>query len=127
MNTQVLIAGFLALSTTIGHFVIGSRWYLKPMLGAEFKDVSRKVMHSVFHYVSVFLITSSAALLFYGFGMDFIAGSEMLIKFIAVNYAAFAVWQIILALTSGIDKGIIKMFQWTFFILIAIFAWMGVA
>jgi hypothetical protein len=126
MNTYVLIAGIFALFTTIGHFTIGKKMYLKPMLISEFDLIPKKVMHSVFHYVSVFLITSTLSLLFYGFGVPAFAGEVLLIKFISFNYAAFAIWQIIIALTSGIPKSITKLFQWVFFILIAIFSLAGV-
>ena len=126
MNIYVIISGFLALFTTIGHFTMGSKLYLKPMLKSDFDEVPKKVMHSAFHYVSVFLITSTLMLLGYGFEI-FTPGNEMLIKFIAINYAGFAVWQILIALTSGIEKSITKLFQWTFFILIALFAWIGAA
>ena len=126
MNTYVLIAGIFALFTTIGHFTIGSKMYLQPMLNSEFDIVPKKVMHSVFHYVSVFLITSTLSLLFYGFGVPAFASEVLLIKFISFNYAAFAIWQIIIALTSGIPKSSIKLFQWVFSILIAVFSWAGV-
>jgi hypothetical protein len=126
MNLYVFIAGILALFTTIGHFTMGSKMYLKPMLNAEFDVIPKKVMQSVFHYVSVFLITSSVSLLAYGFGVSAFQGEELLIKFISFNYAAFAIWQIIIALTSGIPKSITKLFQWVIFILIAIFSLAGV-
>ena len=126
MNLYVLIAGIFALFTTIGHFIIGKNWYLKPMLNAEFDSVPKKVMQSVFHYVSVFLITSSVSLLAYGFGVSAFQGEELLIKFISFNYAAFAIWQVIIALNSEIPKSLIKLFQWVFFIFIAIFSLVGV-
>ena len=126
MKLYVLIAGIFVLFTTIGHFTMGSKMYLNPMLNSEFDLVSKKVMHSVFHYVSVFLITSSVSLLAYGFGVSAFQGEELLIKFISFNYAAFAIWQVIIALNSEIPKSLIKLFQWVFFILIAIFSWAGV-
>lgn len=125
MNIWVTLAGVFALSTTIGHFTMGSKEYLKPMLEADFNIVSKKVMHSVFHYVSVFLILSAIALIGVGTGILSFEGSALLVRFIALNYAAFAVWQIGIAVTSGIPKGIFKMFQWVFFVLIAAFAFLG--
>lgn len=123
MNGLIIAAGAFALFTTVGHFAVGTKLYLKPMLDASFDELSRKVMHCVFHYVSTFLILSTAALLLVGFGK--IADGGVVTEFIAVNYAAFAVWQIILAATSGISGGIIKMFQWIFFVAIAVLAWIG--
>ena len=47
------------------------------------------------------------------------------IKFIGANYLVFAVWQIILAAASDIPKGVSKLFQWIFFVLIALFSFLG--
>lgn len=125
MNWFILIAGLGAAFTTIGHFTMGSKMYLKPMLEADFDPVAKKVMHAVFHYVSAFLILSAAALLGVAFGLLNPAASQLLVLFIAASYAFFAVWQIILVLTSGIEKGLFKMFQWVFFVVIAVFAHLG--
>ena len=125
MNWLIIVSGLFAAFTTVGHFIIGSKSFLKPMLGASFDEVPKKIMHCVFHYVSTYLILSTVALLAVGFGVKIQGGSSILIKFIAVNYAIFAVWQIAIALTSGIQNALFKLFQWVFFILIAVFAWLG--
>ena len=125
MNWFVLIAGLFAAFVVIGHFAIGSKQYLKPMLEASFDDVSKKVMHCVFHYVSAYLILSALALLMIGSGLGLQGDTPLLTRFIALNYAVFAVWQIILAASSSIPNGVFKLFQWIFFALIAIFAWIG--
>ncbi|MFH1009389.1 MAG: hypothetical protein V1800_18080 [Candidatus Latescibacterota bacterium] len=127
MNTLVIISGVFALMTTIGHFSMGSKSFLGPMLDATFDPVARKVMHCVFHYVSTFLILSTLAMLGVGTGVIAADGASLLVQFIAANYAAFALWQLVLASTSGIEKGVIKLFQWIFFVLIAAFAWIGAA
>jgi hypothetical protein len=125
MNVYLIVAGIVALFTTVGHFTIGSKQFLQPMLASTFDPLTQKVMHCVFHYVSAFLILSTAAMLLIGFGVDLGAGTQLLVRFIALNYAGFAVWQIALASTSGIPNGVFKMFQWIFFALIAIFGWFG--
>ena len=125
MNWLIIIAGLVAAFTTIGHFLIGTKMYLKPMLEASFDPVPKRVMHSVFHYVSTFQITSTLALLAIGFGFLADAQPSLLVRFIALNYAIFAIWQIALAATSKIPRAILKMFQWVFFVLIAVFAWLG--
>lgn len=125
MNWFIISAGLVSAFTTIGHFVIGSKEYLKPMLAANIEPVPKQVMHAVFHYVSVFLIMSTLALLAVGFGLLSGNPSSLLIQFIALNFAFFAIWQIFIAATSKIPQGLIKMFQWVFFIIIAILAWLG--
>ena len=68
MNWTIFIAGVGAVFVTLGHFAVGSKLYLKPMLQASFDDVPKKVNHCVFHYVSVFLVLSAIFLLLVGAG-----------------------------------------------------------
>ena len=125
MNWSILISGLFAAFTTICHFAIGTKLYLQPMLSATFDTVARKVMHCVFHYVSAFLIISSLVLLGTGLGINLGGDAPLMVRVLALNYAAFAIVQLVLALTSEIEKPLIKMFQWTFFVLIAVFAFIG--
>ncbi len=126
MNGFILIAGIFAGFTTIGHFTMGSKSYLKPMLKADFDIIAKKVMHGVFHYISVFLIVSSLVLLGAGVGLKIVEIPTLLLHFIAFNYAGFALVQIAIALTSKVQNSVFKMFQWTFFSLIAVFIWLGI-
>lgn len=125
MNWLIFIAGLFTLVAIIGHFTMGAKSFLKPMMDASFDQVAKKVMHSAFHYVSVFLVLSGATLILVGFGYSFNLDSTLLIRFIALNYSLFAVTQIIIALTSGIPKSMTKLFQWVFWIVIAVLAWIG--
>jgi hypothetical protein len=125
MNLLLLISGLVAGFTMFGHFVIGSKSFLKPMLNASFDEIPKKVMHSVFHYISVFLVLSTIVLLLLGLSPQLKTASSLLVRFIAIHYAAFAAVQIIIALTSKIEKAIFKLFQWIFFIIIAVLAWLG--
>ena len=50
MNALVLTAGIFAFGVVIGHFTLGAKLYLKPMLAAEFDPVAKRVMLCVFHY-----------------------------------------------------------------------------
>ncbi len=127
MNWLLFISGLAAAFCTIGHFAIGSKQFLKPMLKAPFDEVPKKVMHCVFHYISAYLVFSSIFLLALGLGFTFKGDGALLVKFIALNYAVFAVTQIIITLTSQIQNGIFKLFQWTFFVVIAAFTWLGAA
>ena len=125
MDWYIIIAGLIAAATTVGHFAVGSKEFLKPMLGASFDPIPKKVMHCVFHYVSTYLILSTVTLLLIGSGIWSGIGTVAVISFIAVNYVIFAIWQIALAITSDIPNGIFKLFQWIFFVLIALFSFLG--
>lgn len=125
MNWPILIAGIGAVFITVGHFTAGSKMYLKPMLQASFDDVAKKVNHCVFHYVSVYLVVYAIFLLLIGSGYSNQVDNSWLVKFIAINYGLFAAVQIVIAATSGIQKAVFKMFQWTLFLFVAVFAWLG--
>ncbi len=125
MNWMILISGLVAGFVNFGHFTVGRKDFLKPMLQADFDDVPKKVMHCVFHYISVFVVLSFIVLIAIGLGFSFGTANALLVKFIAINYFFFAITQIVIAATSKIPNGVIKLFQWIFFMLIAIFAWIG--
>ena len=127
MNWMILISGLAAGFVTLGHFTVGSKDFLKPMLQADFDDVPKKVMHCVFHYISVYVVLSFIVLIAIGLGFSFGTANALLVKFIAINYFLFAITQIVIAATSNIPNGVIKLFQWIFFMVIAIFAWIGVS
>ncbi len=125
MNWLILIAGLVALFATIGHLTMGRKTFLKPMMDASFDEVPKKVMQSVFHYVSVFQILSAVALLFVAFGFSFNLDSTLLSSFVAFRYALFALAGIMTSLTSGIPYRLVNMFQWIFWVIIAVLAWIG--
>ena len=125
MNALLIISGVFALFTTVGHFAVGSKRFLVPMLQASFDEVAKKIMHCVFHYVSAYLVLSTCALFALGFGVSLGVDGQLLARFIAVHYAVFAITQIAIALTSSLDKALARLFQWVLFIPIALFAWLG--
>ena len=125
MNWLIFIAGIIAAMTVVGHFTVGRKDFLKPMLEAPIDDLPKKVMHCVFHYISAFLVLSTLALLAVGLGVKFKSSQNFLVDFIAIHYATFAVIQLVIALKSKIPKPALKLFQWIFFSLIAILSWLG--
>ena len=126
MNAPILVAGLAAGFITLGHFTIGSRQYLKPMLRASFEGLPKKMNHCVFHYVSVYLLLSAIFLLSIGLGYLDSEQTTWLVRFIAANYGVFALVQIVIAATSGIQNALFKFFQWILFVFVAVFAWVGV-
>lgn len=125
MNWLLMISGFIAAFCTVGHFVIGGKTFLQPMLKASFDEVSKKVMHCVFHFISIDFILATIVLLAAGFGFTFGMDVTLLIKFIAIHFVLYALIQIMMVLSSKIKGGLTKIFQWTIFILVAVFAWLG--
>lgn len=126
MNYYFLVAGIISLSATIGHFVMGTPDFLKLVLKADIDVIPKKVMHGLFHYLSIILILTNVTFLLFAFGetMVFHDTSDIPL-FIGVMYAGLALIQLIIALISSIDKGVLKLFQWISWSLIALFAFLG--
>jgi hypothetical protein len=104
---------------------MGKKHFLMPMLNAEFDNLAKKVMYSVFHYISVFLILSSFLLIMLGIrGSGCMFDPTLVVAFIGINYLFFAISQIIVALSARIS--LLKMFQWVFWLLISIFSFLGI-
>lgn len=126
MNYFILISAIIALAAVIGHFTMGKKEYLMPVLNSDIDIVPKKVMHSLFHYMSVFMVFSTIILF---------AGSSTqcplyeyvhnMIRFISIVYAGFAISQFAIAASSGIKSGPFKMFQWIFWALVALFGILG--
>jgi hypothetical protein len=126
MNYFIFISALIAFVAVIGHFTMGRKDYLKPVLDSDIDIVPKKVMQSLFHYMSVVLVLSTFILL---------AGSHHscpmydyvhnMIRFIGILFALLAVTQFLIAATSGISGGVFKLFQWVFWALISVFAIVG--
>ncbi|HEB32244.1 MAG TPA: hypothetical protein ENI15_15445 [Spirochaetes bacterium] len=127
MNIFLIISGIVALFIVVGHFTMGRKTYLLPMMEASFDGVAKKVMQSVFHYSSVNLVLMAVMLLALGFGVNLKGASSLIVQFIALHYSLFAAVLIITALASKIEKPMFKMFQWILFIIVAVLAWLGAA
>jgi len=126
MNYFIFISALISLVAFIGHCSMGRKEYLKPVLDSDIDIIPKKVMQSLFHYMSVFMVLSMIILL---------AGSHHscpmydyvhnMVRFIGIVYAFFALTQFVIALTSNIPGGVLKMFQWVFWACIAAFAIIG--
>lgn len=125
MNILVLAAGIVTTLTTTGHFAVGTKMFLVPILAAPMDLIVRKQAQSIFHYVSVYLILSAVTLLWIGVDGALNDRSRLVVQFIAANYVGFAIWQLQIALTSGLKRGPLQMFQWLFFTAIAALAGLG--
>ena len=127
MDYFILTSGVLASLATIGHFAVGTKDFLKPVMISDIDEIPKKVMQSLFHYMSVFMVLTSIFLLAISTGKCMLFESTTdVVKLIGIIYGGFAVIQFIIALTSSIKMGIFKLFQWIFWALIALFALMSV-
>lgn len=128
MNNSLVLAGVLGALATMGHFGVGYKRFLKPVLRANIDPVAVKVMSSLFHYMSVFMVLTTVLLLAFGFGDPlFFRSPNDVVWLIGACYTGFALVQFLIALTSSIPAGIFKLFQWIFWALIAAFCFLGIS
>lgn len=128
MNYFILTAGILAALATIGHFTMGSKKFLRPVIKSDIDLTVKKVMQSLFHYMSVFMVLTSLFLIAISTGgCQLYENTPDVVRFIAIVYSGFAIVQFIIAATSEIKMGIFKLFQWIFWALIAFFLFYGIS
>ncbi|MAG13957.1 MAG: hypothetical protein CMN78_05120 [Spirochaetales bacterium] len=125
MNVFLMVSGFLALFATVGHLVMGGKSFLRPMLGAEFSPVSKRVMYCVFHFMTVDFAIATLILLGAGFGATFGLDAKLAVIAVIAHFALYGIVQVVMVIASGIEKGLMKIFQWTLFLIIAIVAILG--
>jgi hypothetical protein len=119
MNILVLIAGVFALFATIGHFTMGVKLYLRPLMQTDVDLVVKNIFKGLFHYSSVFLVTSTVLLIRTGIaGEGCMFDPFMAHAFICANYLLMGLSQIIIALSSSVKNPLAKMFQWVFWLII---------
>jgi len=128
MNIFILIAAILSFLAIIGHFGMGSKLYMIPILHSDLEEVPKHVMRSLFHYMSVYLIVSSYVLfeVYFNLGLMLMSNAKDVLLFIGIIYAGLAIVQIIIALISGIKSGLLKLFQWIFWLLISLSIFIGI-
>ncbi|MBC8316075.1 MAG: hypothetical protein ISR57_05780 [Bacteroidales bacterium] len=126
MNYFTLFAGIIALIAVIGHFAMGKKMYLTPVLKSDIDEVPKKVVESLFHYMSAFMIITTFFLIWSSFGMcRLFEHTNEVALFIGIIYGGFAITQFIIALISSIKMGPLKMFQWIFWMAISVLSILG--
>lgn len=122
MNYFFLAAGIISLSACVGHFTMGYKQFLKPVLNSNIDEIPKRVMLSLFHYMSVFMVISTILLLSFGLGINCMSCNiKDAVLMIAILYSFHAVVSFIIALRVGI----FKMFQWIFWLIIAVLSFLG--
>lgn len=126
MNGYFIASGVLAAFATVGHLTIGIKSFLSPMLIADFGETPKMAMHCVFHFITVDFALAAAALILAGFGVTVGYDLRSVALFIALHFALYGIVQIVMVISSKIQKGLMKIFQWTLFLAIAVVIFLGV-
>ncbi|MEU9800914.1 hypothetical protein [Streptomyces sp. NPDC051000] len=100
MNGWLLTAGITALGVAAVHIVGGHRDVVRPLLSCGLADEPKRVLHAVWHMVSVDLVLSGLALLYLAL-TDGMAGTGLVAGFVAAHFIAYAA--AFLAVTLSVD------------------------
>ena len=93
----------------VGHFTIGIKSYLNPILATDIDPVLKKIFQSMFHYASAFMVISTFFLIRFSFeGCRQFESPDSVAKFVSIIYALFAVSQF---KKSQLDKSPIKIIK----------------
>ncbi len=126
MNTYSLIAGIIALLATIGHLTVGVKDYYRPLKNTAMDEIVKTIFTGLFHYITGFQILSSFILIMIGIrgnGCNF--EPLLVLGFIGATYVFWAIVQLIITVKSPIKGAAFKMFQWVFWLLIAMFCFLA--
>ena len=126
MNVLLLISGLLALIATFGHTFGGINKVLPPILKASFHFQDKVTIQAVWYALAINLFFFSACLLILGFNQDLIDHTRWLVRLISIQYFLYSIVYLIISINSGINKGVLKIFQWIIFLFIAIISWLSV-
>jgi hypothetical protein len=122
MNYFLLSSGIISLLGCAGHFTLGYNDYIRPVLQSDIDAIPKKIVLCIYHYMSVFMVLTTILLLSFAFNQNLIfTNAADAVKVIVISYAGFAVAGFLISLKVGI----FKLFQWIFWLLIALFSFLG--
>ncbi|MFH9953799.1 hypothetical protein ACH4OX_06230 [Streptomyces roseolus] len=126
MNGWLLAAGITALGVAAVHLVGGHRDVVRPLLSSGLTDEPKRVLHAVWHMVSVDLTLSGVVLL----GLSLTgrtAGTGLVAWFVAAHFLAYAVAFLVVTLSVGWSRPLLRLPQWILLLPVAALAAAGTA
>jgi len=122
MNYFLLSSGIISLLGCAGHFTLGYNDYIRPVLQSDIDLIPKKIVLCIYHYMSVIMVLTTALLFCFAFNQNLVfTNTADVVKVIVISYAGFAVAGLLISL----NVGIFKLFQWIFWLLIAVFSYLG--
>ncbi|MFD7256815.1 hypothetical protein [Streptomyces sp. NPDC059874] len=124
MNGWLLAAGITALGVAAVHIVGGHRDVVRPLLSGGLTDEPKRVLHAVWHMVSVDLALSGLALLYLSLA-DGTSGTEVVAWFVASHFTAYAAVFLVVTLSVGWPRPLLRLPQWILLLPVAVLAAAG--
>ncbi|MFG2646088.1 hypothetical protein ACGFYP_34605 [Streptomyces sp. NPDC048370] len=124
MNGWLLAAGITALGVAAVHIVGGHRDVVRPLLTCGLADEPKHVLHAVWHMVSGDLVLSGIALLYLSL-TDGRPGTGLVAWFVAAHFTAYAAVFLVVTLTVGWPRPLLRLPQWILLLPVAMLAAAG--
>lgn len=122
MNYFLLSSGIISLLGCVGHFTLGYNDYIRPVLQSDIDVIPKKIVLCIYHYMSVFMVITTILLLSFAFNQYLIFENVTdAVKVLVISYVGFAVAGFLISTKVGI----FKLFQWIFWMLIAVLSFLG--
>lgn len=126
MNGWLLSAGITAAGVAVVHLIGGHRDVVRPLLSCGLSDEPKRVLHAVWHMVTVDLVLSAAALVHLALAEDTSATGPMA-WFVAAHFAAYAAVFLVVTLSAGWPKPLLRLPQWILLLPVAALTAAGAA
>ncbi|MGX1887052.1 hypothetical protein [Streptomyces sp. NPDC055287] len=122
MNSWVLTAGITAAGVAAVHIIAGGRDVVRPLLAGDVPAEPRRVLHAVWHMVSVDLVLAAAALIWLSLADR--PGGDAMAWLIAAHFVASAAF-LVVTLAAGWSKPLLRLPQWMLLLPVAALAAVG--
>lgn len=119
MNSWFLAAGITAVGVAAVHVIAGRRDVVRPLLSSGLADEPKRVLHAVWHMVSVDLGLSGLALLHLS-QRDGTPGTGLLAWFVAAHFIAYAAAFLVITLSVGWPRPLLRLPQWILLLPVAV-------
>ncbi|WP_431771809.1 hypothetical protein [Streptomyces cucumeris] len=126
MNGWLLAAGITAFGVAAAHIVGGHRDVVRPLLSCGLADEPKRVLHAVWHMVTVDLVLSAAALVYLALADD-TSATGLMAWFVAVHFVAYTVAFLVVTLSVGWPKPLLRLPQWILLLPVAVLTAAGAA
>ncbi|MCJ0872055.1 hypothetical protein [Streptomyces sp. AP-93] len=126
MNSWFLAAGITAVGVAAVHIIGGRRDVVRPLLSCGLADEPKRVLHAVWHMVSVDLVLSGLVLLYLA-QADGAPGTGLVAWFVAAHFIAYAAAFLVVTLSVGWPRPLLRLPQWILLLPIAVLAAAGAA
>ncbi|MFD6801903.1 hypothetical protein [Streptomyces cyaneofuscatus] len=126
MNGWLLAAGTTALGVAAVHIVGGHRDVVRPLLSCGLAGEPKRVLHAVWHMVSIDLVLSGLALLHLSL-TDGTPGAGLVAWFVAAHFIAYAAAFLVVTLTVGWPRPLLRLPQWILLLPVAALTAAGAA